>query len=125
MGSVLSNKSVGDYQFNQPSQIFPYVNMIVDVKSSVIDEDEKFVTYILNGRLNRENFKDKSLEEQYNETYKPILNYKYSMFDYTYHIKYTIEKNSGLLLNGKVLISESVKNNFECITQFEINKIAL
>ena len=65
------------------------------------------------------------MKKQYDEIYKPMLKYSFTDYDYIYRITYTLSKSTGVLLDGKVLLDEKIKNNFECITQFDIKQVEL
>ena len=54
-----------------------------------------------------------------------MLKYSYTDYDYVYRITYTLDKKTGILLDGKALLIEKIKNNFENLTQFEVKQIEL
>ncbi len=126
---VLLKANVGDnledYSFTQKSQLFPDQELKINVVKTKISENENTAMFKLTGELDRENISEQKLEEQYNEIYKPLLKYSYTEFDYIYRITYTIDTKTGFLIEGRVSLSEKIKNNFESITQFEIKQVEL
>lgn len=61
----------------------------------------------------------------YDEIYKPMINYAFTEFEYIYRIRYTIDKKSGFLLEGKAILSEKIKNNYEILTEYNIKQVEL
>lgn len=120
LGDRLSN-----YQLQQFSQIFPNVDLKTDVTKSIVREDESTKTYRLVGALNRENLSEETLKNLYDTIYKSSLKFNYTAFDFIYRITYTVEKETGLLQEGKASIAEKIKNNFEVITEYNIKKVEL
>ncbi|WP_419868491.1 LysM peptidoglycan-binding domain-containing protein [Chryseobacterium sp. CT-SW4] len=122
---AIKGKNLNDYYIEQYSQLFPSLLLHIDVVKTTVSEDENFVTYRLVGTLDRNNISEVELQKMYDEIYKPIIKYNYTEFNYTYRIIYTIDKNTGLLSEGKVALSEKIKNNFEAITELIIRKVNL
>lgn len=122
--SFLGNQ-LKNYQLQQFSQIFPNVDLKTDVVKSIVREDENLATYRLVGTLNRENLSDEMLKNMYDSIYKSSLKFNYTAFDFIYRINYTIDKETGLLQEGKASIAEKIKNNFEVITEYNIKKVEL
>lgn len=126
---VLLRANVGndlaDYTLRQGSQLFPNLELVTDVVKRKVSEDDKKVVYHLVGTLRRDSIDDKKLSAQYDKLYKPVIKYSYSEFDYIYRIVYTLNAETGILLDAQVSLSEKVKNNYETITQFTIEKVEL
>ncbi|MBD3907179.1 LysM peptidoglycan-binding domain-containing protein [Chryseobacterium sp. Ch-15] len=120
LGDQLKN-----YQLQQFSQIFPNVDLKTDAVRSIVRENENLATYRLVGTLNRENLSDEMLKNMYDSIYKSSLKFNYTAFDFIYRINYTIDKETGLLQEGKASIAEKIKNNFEVITEYNIKKVEL
>jgi len=120
LGDQLQN-----YRLQQFSQIFPNVDLQTDVTKSIVREDENTATYRLVGALNRENISEEILKNMYDTIYKSSLKFNYTAFDFIYRITYTVDKETGLLQEGKVSIAEKIKNNFEVITEYNIKKVEL
>ena len=120
LGEQLQN-----YRLQQFSQIFPNVDLKTDVTKSVVREDENTATYRLVGTLNRENISEDTLKNLYDTIYKSSLKFNYTTFDFIYRITYTVDKETGLLQEGKASIAEKIKNNFEVITEYNIKKVEL
>jgi len=58
------------------------------------------------------------------EVYKPLLKFSFTEFNFIYNITYTID-SKGVLTEASALVYEFIKNNFEIITQFKLNKVDL
>lgn len=114
-----------DYTLHQFSQIFPNIDLSIDIVKSLVNEDEGSATYRLVGTLNRNNLSEEVLKGMYDQIYKPTIKYSYSEFDFVYRITYTIDKKSNFITEGKASIAEKVKNNFEIITEYKIKKVEL
>ena len=126
---ILLKANIGDelenYTLSQYSQLFPNQELIINTVKTKVSEDENTIVFRLVGELQKENLSEKELRKQYNEIYKPILKYSYTDFDYIYRITYTLDTKTGLLLDAKASLNEKIKNNFESITQFEINQVEI
>ncbi|MGN7988577.1 hypothetical protein ACTJKC_14610 [Pedobacter sp. 22226] len=105
------------------SQIFVNVPIELELTHGVIDENSEFVEIMTVGKLTREGLDDKKMEEQYNQFYKPMIEYNYTEYNYEYIIRRVVEKKTALLLSAKANLKEEVKYNYQCITQFDLKKI--
>lgn len=120
-----SGDDLEDYSFSQFSQIFPNQEITVRVSKTKVSENENTKVFRLVGELDREKLSEEKLLKQYNEIYKPLLKFAFTEFDYVYRITYTLDAETGLLIDSKASINEKIKNNFESITQFEIKQVEL
>ena len=118
-------EKIENYTFSQVSQLFPNQEITVKVNKTIVFEDENTIVFRLVGNLQKDKISVEELKKQYDEIYKPMLKYSFTDYDYIYRITYTLDKNTGILLDGKVLLDEKIKNNFECITQFDIKQVEL
>lgn len=114
-----------DYELAQRSQIFPGITLNTQVTKSLVKEDKETEMYRLVGTCNRNSVPDDVLAKMYDEIYKPMIRYGFTEFDFIYRIHYTIEKESGLLTEGKAAISEKIKNNYEISTEYTIKRAEL
>ena len=126
---ILLKSNIGDnlkdYLFTQYSQIFPEQQLEVKVKKKKIAATENITKFKLVGELQKDKLSEENLIKQYNEIYQPLLKYAFTEFNYIYRIIYTLDNKTGLLLDAKASLNEKVKNNFETITQFELNQVEL
>lgn len=74
--------------------------------------------------LNTNNIPIEDLVKKYDEVYKPLLKFSFTEFNFIYNITYTID-SKGVLTEASALVYEFIKNNFEIITQFKLNKVDL
>lgn len=121
----INQKNDDDFRISQQSQIFPNVNLSTDVSKTIISEDDKVTTYRLVGNLNKHSLNESQIRKLYEEIYQPIIKYSFSEFDFIYRITYTIENETGFLMNATASMKEQVKNNYETITKFELRRIEL
>jgi len=126
---ILLRANVGEeldnYKVSQLSQLFPNQMLYTDVTISKVSEDASTITLQLVGDLNRENISDENLKKQYDELYKPVIKFNFSEFDQIYRIIYTIDLKTGLLIDAKAYLSESIKNNYESVTNFDLRRVEL
>ncbi|OCA79657.1 hypothetical protein BBH99_18145 [Chryseobacterium contaminans] len=105
------------------SQIFVNIPVELELQHSIIKEDDYFVEYRTVGKLLREKIDNSILEDQYNQFYKPIIEYSFSEYNYDYRVRRMFDKQKGSIVNASVLIKEEVKNNYQNITQFDLKQI--
>ncbi|MFV0531769.1 MAG: hypothetical protein ACK5MD_10095 [Flavobacteriales bacterium] len=119
------NENLEEYSIVQKSQIFPSIDLKANVTNSKVTEDELATTYRLVGTLEKESIDEKILQNLYSNMYQPLIKFSYTEFDFIYRITYIIENKTGLLKNANVSIKESVKNDYEVITKFELKQVEL
>ncbi len=122
---VNENNKWSEFEVEQPSQIFPNQLLRLHVRKDQVAQDAHSTTYRLVGTLDPNSFANETLEKQYNEIYRSLLRFSYSEFNFIYRITYVLSNKDNTLLDAQITISERVKNNFECITQFQITRIEL
>ncbi|MEN7551281.1 hypothetical protein AAG747_25410 [Rapidithrix thailandica] len=114
-----------DFTIEQFSQLFPNQKLNTKVQKVKIKETASTIVLKLIGTLQRDSLSEEYLKQQYDEIYKPLIKYSYSEFNYIYRINYTVDAQTGLLLEANAAISEKIKNNYECLTQFQLKKVEL
>ena len=112
------------FSFKQFSQIFPDFIFNIDVRKDLIRNNNGSKTCKLKGVLNTNNIPIEDLVKKYDEVYKPLLKFSFTEFNFIYNITYTID-SKGVLTEASALVYEFIKNNFEIITQFKLNKVDL
>ena len=105
------------------SQIFVDVHAEVELKHSIIKEDDYFVEYRTVGTLLTDKLDLNKIIDQYNEFYKPIIEYGFSEYKYAYRVRRRVEKKTGLVTDATAMMKEEVKNNYQLITQFDLRNI--
>ena len=114
-----------EYTFNQMSQIFPEISLKINVIKSVVSDNENTQKVRFVGNLDESSFNINTIKNLYEKLYQPIIKFSFTEFDFVYRITYEIEKETNVLLNASVSIKESVKNNYEVITKYELRKVEL
>lgn len=107
------------------SQIFVNIPIELELQHSIIKEDDYFVEYRTVGTLLRNKIDNNVLEDQYNQFYKPIIEYSFSEYNYDYRIRRMVDKKTGMIVNASAMMKEEVKNNYQFITQFDLKQIEL
>lgn len=110
---------------SQQSQLFPNINLKINVVKSVVSNDESTTTYRLVGTLDRENLNENEMKNLYEKFYQPIIKFSFTEFDYIYRITYEVDNETGQLLKSTASLKEFVKNNYDVITKFELRKVEL
>lgn len=121
----LNNSALEEYEFEQMSQIFPNVNLRINVVKSLVTENEEIITFRFVGTLDKAALSLQELEKMYSEIYQPIIKYNFTEFDFIYRITFTINKATGFITEGRAAISEKIKNNYEITTEFSVKKVEL
>ncbi|WP_345949705.1 hypothetical protein ABDD95_22925 [Mucilaginibacter sp. PAMB04274] len=108
-------------EFN--SQIFVNVPLELELTHGVINDSERTTEVMTVGKLNKGKLNEDTLIQQYNQFYKPIIEYDFTEYIFEYIIRRTVDKNSGLILSATVQLKEAVKYNYEFVTQFDLKKL--
>lgn len=119
-----ASTNLKDFQIAQLSQIFPNQMLNIDVKILSTTQGAE-TTFRLVGELDQNNLNIEKIKEQYDEIYKPIIQYKFTEFSYSYRIKYTINNQTNVITEATATLIEKIKNNFESVTQFDLKKVEL
>jgi LysM repeat protein len=118
-------KNDDDFRISQQSQLFPNIKLNTDVSKTLISNEENTTTYRLAGTLDKNSVNENEIIKLYQEMYQPIIKYSFTEFNFIYRITYTIQNETGFLINATASIKEQVKNNYETITKFELRRIEL
>lgn len=105
------------------SQIFVNIPIELELQHSITREDDYFIEYRTVGTLLKNKIDNNILEEQYNQFYKPIIEYGFTEYLYEYRIRRMVEKKTNLIVNAVAFMKEEVKNNYQLITQFDLKQI--
>lgn len=108
-------------QFN--SQIFVDIPLELELTHGVIQENDTNTEIMTVGRLNKSKLDEAKLKEQYNNFYKPIIEYDFTEYNYEYIIRRTINNKSGLIINASARLTEAVKYNYQFLTQFDLKML--
>lgn len=125
MINVYNDDKNMEYSFNQMSQIFPEIPLKINVLRSIVSDNENSQTFRIVGNLDINSVNLNSIRNLYEKLYQPIIKFSFTEFDFVYRITYEIEKETNILINASVSIKESVKNNYDVITKYELRKVEL
>ncbi len=107
------------------SQIFHDVSLEVPIVHTKALEEEDALIYRSVGELNREKINRNEMIRQYDAIYKPVIKYNFTEYDYEYRIRRKIDRKTGIITSARAILIESVKNNYELISQFDLKQIPL
>lgn len=108
---------------NFNSKIFVEIPLSIELQHSIVKEDDYFIEYRTVGTLLKEELNYERIIKQYNQFYKPIIEYGFSDYNYVYRIRRRINRKTGLIESASVMIKEEVVNNYQLITQFDLKQI--
>lgn len=103
------------------SQLFEGQSATLNFTKSIIAENENQVQYNNTGRLQKEDAK--KFEQLYDLKYKPLVKYKFSVYDASIVEKVLLDKKDKWILQADLSISEEVKNNVELSVDYKLRKI--
>ncbi|GAA3518715.1 hypothetical protein GCM10022393_36030 [Aquimarina addita] len=107
------------------SQIFQNIEVEVDIVETTVSEDDDFIHRRKVGTLQREKLDRDELIRQYDQFYKPMVEYNFTEYEYMYRLSYVIDKKTGFISEGRAVFSEKVKNNYEFTTEFNLKQVQL
>ncbi len=105
------------------SQLFPQVEVPMQVRYDVVDESEKSITIrkvadsIINDQL------IKNIEHQYNMLHKPLIKYSFTAYKLTFRTRYTLDKESRIINDAEVTIIEDVEHNIKSVCKFNLKRL--
>lgn len=105
------------------SQIFVNISVELELTHGIINEDNEFTEIMTVGRLKKDKLDNNLLIEQYNNFYKPIIDYNFTEYNYEYVIKRTVHNKSKLIHHATARFMEEVKYNYQFLTQFDLKRI--
>lgn len=105
------------------SQLLPQVQVPMEIRYDVIDENEKSLTIrkvaeaIVNEAL------VKQIEEQYNTIHKPLIKYSFTEYKLTFRVRYNIEKLTRIINDADLTIIEDIEHNIQSVCKYNLKKL--
>lgn len=106
------------------SQLFRDINLKIDIVYKVVKNDD-LITIKQKGVVDKRVLNMKGIEDRYNANYKPLIKYSFTDFDLEYNVIFKIDPNINIIHSAEASIIETVKNNCQNITSFNLKKIEL
>ncbi len=105
------------------SQIFLNITIEVELQTTLVKEDDERIEFRTVGTLMKDKIDNEVLKSQYDQFYKPLIEYGFSEYLYEYRTRRTVDKKTGLITSAAVFTKEEVKNNYQFVTQFDLKQI--
>ncbi|KQO20391.1 hypothetical protein ASF10_17060 [Flavobacterium sp. Leaf82] len=107
------------------SQLFSGIALELDFRQDILSESEDEIAIRKVGNLSRKNYNAAQLEQMYNDTYKPLIKYKFSEFSFSYRERSIINTKDQWIESAEVTMIEQVKNNIQIVVEYKLKKIDL
>lgn len=120
---VTNNNLFDSYKKNLYSQLFEGNPIPFDFKQDIIGETENEVNVRKVGEMIKGNIDTSALEEIYNVKFKPLVNYQFSEFKFSYRENSTYDLENRWITASDVTIIEEVKNNVRLMISYKLTKI--
>jgi hypothetical protein len=105
------------------SQLFEDNLLTFNFTQNIIHENAEFIEVERIGTLDRSKLNLAAIEKQYDVKFKPIINYKFSDFNFEIKHKLTFNTKENVIEKGEVLIIEEVKNNVQIVINYELKRV--
>lgn len=120
---VTNNNLFNPYKNNLYSQLFEGKPIQFDFKHDIIGETENEVNVRKVGEMIKGSIDTSALEEIYNIKFKPLVNYQFSEFKFSYRENSTYDLENRWITASDVTIIEEVKNNVRLMISYKLTKI--
>ena len=107
------------------SNLFNKTILESDLTYSKTKEDSETITFKKMSTLDKSKIDEKDLIKQYNELYKPKIQFNFSEYDCNYTSIITFCKNDNLIIKSNISVSEEIKNNVSFSVNFSLNRADL
>ncbi|MET4084063.1 hypothetical protein ABIB40_004037 [Pedobacter sp. UYP30] len=106
------------------SQLFDGHPVELDMIPFIMHETPETVTISETGKINKGKLDLDGIEKIYDTKYKPIIQYKFSEFDFKYTAKTVFNTKDNLIETAQVNIQEEVTNNVSVLISYSLKKLA-
>ncbi|MBQ4804160.1 hypothetical protein J8L88_14955 [Aquimarina sp. MMG015] len=117
----LSNIPSEEYIYT--SQLFPKVQIPMEIRYDVIEENEKSITLRKVADSILDDTLLKKIEEQYNILHKPLIKYSFTEYKLTFRTRYTVDKNTRIINDAELTIIEDVEHNIQSTCKYSVRKL--
>lgn len=105
------------------SQLFLGEIIDLHIKQDLLRETEDKILVRKVSTIDKEVHKSKHLEKQYNEKYKPVIQYRFSEYNISYRERIVYDEATAWLESAEITIIEEVKNNIQLLVNYKLKKI--
>ena len=91
--------------------------------STIIEENDAFIKVRRVSEIIPNSYNLERITKLYNERIKPIVQYDFSEYNYSYRETLTWDKEKNILKDSHVTILEEVKNNIQIVMDFNLKMI--
>lgn len=116
-----------DYAYDKYfiSNLFDYRKLLLHMGQLITVDSPDLVTITRTGVLDHKSLDRDMLVKQYDEKFKPYVDFKFSTYDYRFSQSYTIDTKQNVITSADISITEEVKNNVQINITYEIKLVEL
>lgn len=123
---LVSNKNLFDpFKKDLYSQLFEGKPIPFEFRQDIITETQNTVNVRKVGEMIKDRVDTTSLEEIYDIKFKPLVNYKFSEFKFSYRENSAYDLENTWITASDVTIMEEIKNNVKLMISYKLTKIEL
>ena len=105
------------------SQLFEGIAVELDFTQEILKESPNMVLIQRKSKMNKDTLPLSQIKEGYEEKFQPMIQYKFSDYNYSMVEKCVINTKYNFIVQSDVLFIEEVTNNLEVITDFKLRKL--
>ena len=105
------------------SQLFEDIAVELDFTQEILKESPNMVLIQRKSKINKDTLPLSQIKEGYEKKFQPMIQYKFSDYNYSMVEKYVINTKYNFIVQSDVLFIEEVTNNLEVITDFKLRKL--
>lgn len=105
------------------SQLFEAQPVNLLMHPFIMNETPDTVTISKTGKMDKEKLNVNSIQKMYDERYKPVVQYKFSEFNFSYAEKTVLNTKENLIETTQINIQEEVKNNVLVVISYSLKKV--
>ncbi|OKS88640.1 hypothetical protein [Mucilaginibacter polytrichastri] len=115
--------SFGSYTRTFYSQLFDALPVPVNIEQLIMNETPNAVYVSKIGKMDTSKLDLARMNNIYEQKFKPMIQYKFSEFNFSYIEKNQINTAENLLQTAEVNIVEEVKNNIQILINYNLKQI--
>lgn len=123
---LVSNENLfGPFKKDLYSQLFEGKPIPFEFRQDIITETQNTINVRKVGEMMKDKVNIASLEEIYDIKFKPLVNYQFSEFKFSYRENSTYDLENTWITASDVTIIEEIKNNVRLMISYKLTKIEL
>ncbi|WDF56092.1 hypothetical protein [Mucilaginibacter sp. KACC 22063] len=120
---VANNNAFEPYSRPFYSQLFEGETSTLDFTQQITGETADSVSLSKTGKLKPGSYNSAEIEKQYDQKYKPVVQYRFSEYDVKITEQTLLDTAGKWIETSDVNITEAVKNNVEILIDYKLRKI--